>query len=57
VGASGKANGEGEEGVSLMYFAYGYGNRTMRPVEIVPRRRGMRENDGGVKLIKIYCKD
>jgi hypothetical protein len=40
-----------------MYFVYVYENRTMKPVEIVLRgRRGMREYDGGVNIIKIHCK-
>jgi hypothetical protein len=36
-----------------------YETRTMKLVEIVLRGRAgkMRENDGGVNLIKIYCKN
>jgi hypothetical protein len=32
-------------------------NRTMKPVEIVLRRKGegVRENDGGGSLIKVHC--
>jgi hypothetical protein len=34
-------------------------NRTMKPDEIVPRvgRWQLRENDRGLNLIKMYCKD
>jgi hypothetical protein len=41
-----------------MYFVFIYGNRIVKSVEIVLRRHGegMRENDGVVNLIKIYCK-
>jgi hypothetical protein len=35
-----------------MYFAFVYENRTIKEEE----GRGMREKDGGVNLIKIYCK-
>jgi hypothetical protein len=36
-----------------------YETRTMKLVEIILRGRAgkMRENDGGVNLIKIYCKN
>jgi hypothetical protein len=37
---------DGEYGRSTLYE-----NRTMKPVEIVPRRG--RDNDGGVNLIKV----
>jgi hypothetical protein len=35
-----------------MYFVYMYENRTMKLTEIWE----MKENDGGVSLIKIHCK-
>jgi hypothetical protein len=38
-----------------MYFVYLYENRTMNPVEII-LERGVRDNDGGVNLIKVPCK-
>jgi hypothetical protein len=42
----------------LIYFAYMYENRTIKPDEIVLRSRGerMRENGRRVTLIKIHCK-
>jgi hypothetical protein len=41
-----------------MYFMYMYKSRIMKPVEIVLGKAGreMRENDGGVNLIKLHCK-
>jgi hypothetical protein len=40
------------------YFANVHGCRTMKPAEIVLRRGrgGIKENDGGRNLMKIYCK-
>jgi hypothetical protein len=41
-----------------MYFVFIYENKKMKSVKIVLRRgEGIRENDGGVNLIKIYCKN
>jgi hypothetical protein len=40
----------------IVYFVYMYENRTMKTVEIVLRRGGIWETDGGVNIIKIYCK-
>jgi hypothetical protein len=46
---------EGEHGGCIFLFIYE--NRRMKSIEIVLRRgRGTTNNDGGVNLIKIYCK-
>jgi hypothetical protein len=56
VGTSGKGRVNGEGGCGG--YIYVYENRTMEPVEIFlgSGRRGMRENDEGVNLIKKHCK-
>jgi hypothetical protein len=44
--------------LEIRYFVFVYEKlNNEKPVEIVLRKgEGMRESDGGVNLIKIYCK-
>jgi hypothetical protein len=47
-GELGRGDGEGEgERILWKYFVYVYENGTMKPVELVRGRGGMRENNGG----------
>jgi hypothetical protein len=49
----------GETGPRIVRAVHMYVNGKMRPVETVPgmRKRGTKENDGGVDSTMIYCKN